>query len=104
MQQKPTMSGVRVTSPARHAGRILTGPLRLPSRWRLAHRTSALAVTAKRSTPTSDARTRVGLGADSDGSRTGVPIEAEHPFRRKPNTRSDRSRTLIPSEAEHPAV
>jgi len=62
VQQKPTMSGVRVTSPARHAGRILTGPLRLPSRWRLAHRTSALAVTAKRSTPTSDARTRVGLG------------------------------------------
>jgi hypothetical protein len=43
------------------------------------------------------------LTADSDGSRTGVPIEAEDQFRRKPNTRSERSRTLIPSEAEHPA-
>ena len=42
--------------------------------------------------------------ADSDGSRTGVPIEAEHPFRRKPNTRSERSRTVIPSQAEHPVA
>lgn len=40
-------------------------------------------------------------GADSERSRTRVPIEAEHAFRSIPNTDSDGSRTLIPSEAEH---
>jgi hypothetical protein len=32
VQQKPTMSGVSSTSPARQAGRTLTAPLKLPSR------------------------------------------------------------------------
>lgn len=43
------------------------------------------------------------LTAYSDPSRSPVPIEAAHRFRRKPITRSERSRTLIPSQAEHPA-
>jgi len=48
-------------------------------------------------------RTALVFCADSDGSRAGIPIEAEHRFRGKPNTRSDRIRTVIPSQAEHPA-
>src|SRR5262245_5671821 len=42
------------------------------------------------------ARPRRGRSADSGRSRTAGPIDGEHRFRRKPNTRSDRRRTLIP--------
>src|SRR5438034_605772 len=55
------------------------------------------------SIPESAATNEVPPFADSDGSRAGIPIEAEHRFRGKPNTRSDRIRTVIPSQAEHPA-
>ena len=43
VQQKPTASGVRVTSAGRHASRIFTVVLKVPSRPRLAHSTAASA-------------------------------------------------------------
>ncbi len=43
VQQKPIASGVRVTSAGRHASRIFTVVLKVPSRPRLAHSTAASA-------------------------------------------------------------
>ena len=43
VQQKPTASGVRVTSAGRHASRIFTVVLKVPSRPRWAHSTAAWA-------------------------------------------------------------
>src|SRR5207245_996418 len=71
------------TSPARHAGLILTGPLRLPSRWRLAHRTLASAVTAKRRTPTSVASATLIERLLPQADRRGHDIEGGLPARRR---------------------
>src|SRR5262249_4884019 len=43
MQQNPTISGASCTSPRRHASRILTHVLNVPSSRGLAHRTAAFA-------------------------------------------------------------
>jgi hypothetical protein len=64
-QQKPTMSGVSVTSFGRHAGRILTPPLIVPSLRCRAQKTldSAVSAATRRTTETSNARAIVGIEA-----------------------------------------
>ena len=59
VQQKPTASGVRVTSAGRHASRIFTVVLKVPSRPRWAHSTAAWAAAVnKRIAVTARARRR----------------------------------------------